>query len=269
MLQAQLIAVTKSARTSCGAGVLKDGYVELLESNVSPGNQEHGALAALCAPTAADRIRLLLVEDHLVLREGLKALLQINPELEIVGEAGTVAEALTLAERLKPTIVLTDIALPDRSGIALVNELRLRKLDCHVVVLTAYKTEEYIRTALDAGARGYILKDASSSELVQGLHAVVAGRKFLCQAISDMLVGRYMMPPEQLAPAPLALLTERESEVLTRIARGESNKRMARALVLSVKTVEKHRSNLMRKLMLHNTAEVTLFAIRQGIINQF
>jgi DNA-binding NarL/FixJ family response regulator len=84
-----------------------------------------------------------------------------------------------------------------------------------------------------------------------------------------MLVGRYMMPPEQLAPAPLALLTERESEVLTRIARGESNKRMARALVLSVKTVEKHRSNLMRKLMLHNTAEVTLFAIRQGIINQF
>jgi len=238
-------------------------------AHTAPMVEERGNSVPVNATTGAARIRLLLVEDHLVLREGLKALLEINPELEIVGEAGTVAEALTMAERLKPTIVLTDIALPDRSGVALINELRLRKLECHVVILTAYKTEEYIRTALDAGARGYILKDASSRELVQGLHAVVAGGKFLCQAISDMLVGRYMMPLEQRARAPLALLTDRESEVLSRVARGESNKCMARALLLSVKTVEKHRSNLMRKLMLHNTAEVTLFAIRQGIINQF
>ena len=243
--------------------------MELQEAIISPASEESCGTPALAAASTVARIRVLLVEDHLVLREGLKALLEINPDLEIVGEASTVAEALTLAERFKPTIVLTDIALPDRSGIALVNELRVRELNCHVVILTAYKTEEYIRTALDAGARGYILKDASSSELVQGLRAVVAGRKFLCQAISDMLVGRYMTPMEQPAPAPLALLTERESEVLSRIARGESNKRMARALLLSVKTVEKHRSNLMRKLMLHNTAEVTLFAIRQGIINQF
>ena len=219
--------------------------------------------------TLPSKVRLLLVEDHLVLREGLRALLEINADLEIVGEASTVAVALELIDRLQPTIVLTDIALPDRSGIALVNELRERRSPCLSVMLTAYKTEEYIRAALDAGARGYILKDASSSELIQGLRTIASGQRFLCQAISDMLVQRYVAPAEPRTPAPTAMLTERETEVLTRIARGESNKAMARSLALSVKTVEKHRSNLMRKLVLHNTAEVTLFAIRNGLVNHY
>lgn len=217
----------------------------------------------------SDKIRILLVEDHLVLREGLRALLEMNPDLEIVGEASTVAQAIELASALQPTIVLTDIALPDRSGIALVNELRLRQSSSMVVMLTAYKTEEYIRAALDAGARGYILKDASSGEMIRGLRTIAAGHRFLCQAVSDMLVQRYVAPTDKSTPSPMAVLTERETEVLARIARGESNKHMARALVLSVKTIEKHRSNLMRKLMLHNTAEVTMFAIRNGLINQF
>lgn len=215
---------------------------------------------------AGTTLRLLLVEDHLVLREGLRALLEIVPGIEIVGEAGTVADAIKLAETLQPSIILTDIALPDRSGIALVSELLLRRLPCQVVMLTAYKTEEYIRAALDAGARGYILKDASSTELIHGLQAVAAGRRFLCVAVADMLVQRYVSPTDTRSAPPTAVLTERETEVLERIARGESNKCMARALILSVKTIEKHRSNLMRKLMLHNTAEVTLFAIRNGLI---
>lgn len=218
--------------------------------------------------TALAAIRILLVEDHVVLREGLRALLEINPELEIVGEAGTAGEALEMAALLRPTIVLTDIALPDRSGISLVRDLNVQGLCSRVVMLTAYRTEEYIRAALEAGASGYILKDASCAELVQGLQTVAAGRRFLCHATSDLLVVHYMSPQDKRPVPSLDQLTNRETDVLERIARGESNKQMARAMTLSVKTVEKHRSNLMRKLMLHNTAEVTLFAIRNGLINR-
>lgn len=217
---------------------------------------------------AGQRIRLTLVEDHKVLREGLRALLEMHPDVDVVAEAGTVEDAVNLAEQLQPTIVLTDIGLPDRSGIALIRELQARGVTSRVVMLTAHKTEEYIRAALDAGACGYIMKDASCEELVAGLRAVASGRKFLCSAIGDMLVYRYMSPTDCRPASPLASLTERETEVLTRIAQGESNKHMARALSLSVKTVEKHRSNLMRKLTLHNTAEVTLFAIRHGLVTR-
>jgi DNA-binding NarL/FixJ family response regulator len=223
--------------------------------------EEPGNPPAVSALPIVGKIRLLLVEDHLLLREGLKALLQANEDLEIVGDVGTVADALAVTERLQPTVVLTDIALPDRPGIALVNELRLRRCESHVLFLSACKSDKYIATALDAGARGYILKDASPQVLLQGLRAVAAGQIFVCQATSDILAGRHA--------TPLTLLTERESEVLTRIARGESNKRVAHDLLLSIKTVEKHRSNLMRKLMLHSSVELTLFAIRQGIVGQF
>lgn len=214
------------------------------------------------------RIRVTLVEDHQVLREGLRALLEIHEDIDVVAEAGTVEDTLNLAERLQPTIILTDIGLPDRSGIALIRDLQARGITSRVVMLTAHKTEEYVRAALDAGACGYIMKDASCAELVAGLRAVASGRKFLCSAIGDMLVYRYMSPTDCHPVSPLGSLTKRETEVLTRIACGESNKQMARGLSLSVKTVEKHRSNLMRKLTLHNTAEVTLFAIRHGFVTR-
>ena len=233
---------------------------ELQVERITAGDRDGEAAVA--------KIRILLVEDHVVLREGLRALLEINPDLEIVGEAGSVGDALTLAAQLRPTIVLTDIALPDRSGISLVNELSLRGVRSRVVMLTAYNTEEYIRAALEAGACGYILKEASSAELVLGLQTVAAGRRFLCHSISDLLVVHYISPLDKRPAASPDKLTERETEVLGRIARGESNKHIARGLTLSVKTVEKHRSNMMRKLMLHNTAEVTLFAIRNGLISR-
>lgn len=220
------------------------------------------------AAQVAQRIRLALVDDHKVLREGLRALLQLQPDIEVVAEASSVGDALSIAERLRPAIFLTDIGLPDRSGISLIRELQARGLAGRVVMLTAHKTEEYIRVALSAGASGYIIKDASCAELVTGLRTVAAGRKFLCSAIGDMLVYRYMGPTADRAGSPLSSLTERETEVLTRIARGESNKGMARTLSLSVKTIEKHRSNLMRKLALRNTAEVTLFAIRHALVAQ-
>jgi DNA-binding NarL/FixJ family response regulator len=211
----------------------------------------------------------MLVEDHLILRQGLKALLETNSDIEVVGEAGTVGEALDRIPTLKPSIVITDITLPDRSGIELVQALRALEPAIKVLVLTAHTTEEHIRAALSAGATGYILKDASHAELVQGLRAVSAGRRFLCESVEARILSRYAAGQEAEKPGLSAgHITRREREVLTRIAMGQTNKYIARALSLSVKTVEKHRSNVMRKLNLHNTAAVTLFAVRHRLVDQ-
>jgi DNA-binding NarL/FixJ family response regulator len=214
------------------------------------------------------RLRVLLVEDHLILRQGLRALLETNSDIEIVGEAGTVADALAQAQATQPAIVITDIGLPDCPGIELVAELRARHPQTRVLVLTAYSTEEHIRAALTAGASGYVLKDASHAELVQGLRAVSAGRRFLCESIEARVLSRYAAGAEPAPTLTPSRVTKREREVLTRIALGQTNKYIARSLDLSVKTVEKHRSNVMRKLNLHNTAAVTLFAVRHRLLDQ-
>ncbi|HYK25101.1 MAG TPA: response regulator transcription factor [Steroidobacteraceae bacterium] len=215
------------------------------------------------------RLRILLVEDHLILRQGLRALLESHSDLEIVGEAGTVAEALDLVERLRPTIVMTDIGLPDRSGIELTAELRARGSSARVLVLTAHTTEEHIRAALNAGVTGYVLKDASHAELLAGLRAVGAGRPFLCESSEAKVLSHYASGAvSEQSRAPIGQITNREREVLKRIALGKSNKGIARELELSVKTVEKHRSNVMRKLKLHNTAAITLFAVRHSLLDQ-
>ena len=229
----------------------------------------HGVHPSTMTP-ATGRMRLMLVEDHLILRQGLRALLETNSDIEVVGEAGTVSEALARIGAVKPSIVITDITLPDRSGIELVQALRTLEPGIKVLVLTAHTTEEHIRAALSAGATGYILKDASHAELVQGLRAVSAGRRFLCESVEAKILSRYAAGHEPEKPAALSAghITRREREVLTRIAMGQTNKFIARALALSVKTVEKHRSNVMRKLNLHNTAAVTLFAVRHRLVDQ-
>jgi DNA-binding NarL/FixJ family response regulator len=219
-------------------------------------------------PHSTSHLRVLLVEDHLILRQGLRALLETNSDIEIVGEAGTVADALAQAQATRPSIVVTDIGLPDRPGIDLVAELRARHPQTRVLVLTAYSTEEHIRAALSAGASGYVLKDASHAELVQGLRAVSAGRRFLCESIEARVLSRYAAGSEPAPTLTPSRVTKREREVLTRIALGQTNKFIARSLDLSVKTVEKHRSNVMRKLNLHNTAAVTLFAVRHRLLDQ-
>jgi len=207
---------------------------------------------------------VVLVEDHAILREGLRALIDLEPDLKVVGEAGTGAEGVRAVQGLKPTLVITDLAMPGGSGLEFIEELRAAGPNLRVLVLTAYCTDEYIELALSAGADGYVLKDASRAELLQAIRAVMAGQKYFSKPVSARLVSGYLRRNDPADPCPA--ITEREREVLIRIALGESNKRVAVALCLSVKTVEKHRANLMRKLELHNTAAVTMFAVRSGLV---
>ena len=213
-------------------------------------------------------IRVLLVEDHAILREGLRALLEIEPDLEVVGDCADTDAALEAFERLKPDLVMTDLTLNGRSGIELIADLRNRSAATPVLVLTAHNTEEYIRAALNAGARGYVLKDSGRAELLQAIRSVVSGGQYLCASVVAKVVSGFVTGREaRRNSSPETLVTGRERQVLTRIALGQSNKVIARDLGLSVKTVEKHRANLMRKLTLHNAAAITLFALRHGFID--
>jgi DNA-binding NarL/FixJ family response regulator len=213
------------------------------------------------------KVRILLVEDHAILREGLCALLELEPDLQVVGDASDIEGGLAAVEALQPQLVITDLALGGRSGIALISQLRSRNSNARVLVLTAHNTEEHIRAALNAGAHGYVLKDSGRTDLLQAIRVVVNGGQYLCASVSARVVSGFVHGTEPKAAAsPDALVTLREKQVLTRIALGHSNKLIARDLGLSVKTVEKHRSNLMRKLTLHNAAAITLFALRHGFI---
>ncbi|MEP6883306.1 MAG: response regulator transcription factor [Gammaproteobacteria bacterium] len=223
------------------------------------------------SPTVLDtalkpQISIVLVEDHAILREGLKALIEIDPEFRVVGEYSSVEASLDGIRDLQPDVVITDIALPGRSGIELLGEIRQLSPRTRKMVLTAHDNEEYIRAAMNAEADGYVLKDANSAELNRAIRSVAVGQRFLCDAIASKILSGYLLGDQRPgSPTVAQTITGREREVLTRIALGNSNKLIARDLGLSPKTVEKHRSNLMRKLQLHNAAAITMFAIRNGL----
>ncbi|HLQ12103.1 MAG TPA: response regulator transcription factor [Steroidobacteraceae bacterium] len=213
------------------------------------------------------RLTLLLVDDHAILREGLRALLELESDLTVVGEAGTFEVALECAARLQPDVVLSDIGLPGRSGLLLVREIRRVCPTTRVVLLTAHGTEEYIRAGLDAEADGYVLKDSGHGELLMAIRTVAAGKQYLCDAVSSLVLATYVHRGARgSARDPLNGITGRERQVLTRIACGQSNKNVARDLNLSVKTIEKHRANLMRKLSLRNAADITRFALNHHLV---
>ena len=212
------------------------------------------------------RIRIVLVEDHAILREGLKALIELESDFDVIGEFCSVDESLDGIRDLQPDIVVTDLGLPGRSGIELLSEIKRLSPTTRKLVLTAHENEEYIRAALNAGADGYVLKDANSAELMLGIRTVSLGQQYLCRAIATKILSGYLSGDQRPASVTATQsITGREREVLTRIALGNSNKLIARELGVSPKTVEKHRSNLMRKLQLHNAAAITMFAIRNGM----
>jgi DNA-binding NarL/FixJ family response regulator len=213
----------------------------------------------------ASSARIVLIEDHAILRDGLRALLEMEPQLQVVGEAGSAAEGARVARSCNPTLVITDLAMPGGLGLRAIEELRTACPQVRVLVLTAYCTDEYIHAALNAGADGYVLKDASRAELLHAVRAVISGQKYFSEPVSARLVSSYLRRNDPVTPG-CPRITERERQVLTRVALGETNKRVAMALRLSIKTIEKHRANLMRKLDLHNTAAVTLFAVRHGML---
>jgi len=216
----------------------------------------------------ATRHKVFIAEDHTILRAGLRALLTADPELDVVGEAENGRDAVRQVALLLPDIVLMDLNMPGTNGMPAIGEIRRRFPATRVLVLTAHKTEEYIREALSAGANGYVLKDATSGELLLGVKSVLAGKCYLSPGISEKVINGFL---EGSRPSrektQWESVTEREREVLKLIAEGRTSRDIASYLCLSVKTVEKHRSNLMRKLDLHKVSALTQYAISKGLID--
>ncbi len=212
-------------------------------------------------------IRLLLVDDHAVVRSGLKMLLIGQKEMEIVGEAGSAHEALTETERVKPNVILMDIGLPDKTGIEATKDIKAKFPDVKIVALTIHEDEEYFFQMLAAGASGYVPKRAAPDELITAINAAANGEVYLYPSLAKLLVRDYLSA-ERPAEDKVNLdgLTEREHEVLIHLAEGVSNEEIAASLVISPKTVERHRENIMRKLNLHSRSELVRYAIRKGII---
>ena len=210
-------------------------------------------------------IRLLLVDDHAVVRLGLKMLLSGEPDMEIVGEAGSAAEALAAAEQLEPNVILMDIGLPDMTGIEATRAIRQRNPDAAIVALTIHEDEEYFFKMLDAGARGYVPKRAAPEELVTAIRAAAANEVYLYPSLAKLLVRDYLRQDAD-PKTELEGLTEREQEVLSHLAEGRTNDEIAELLVISPSTVARHRENIMRKLNLHSRADLVRYAIRRGII---
>ena len=213
-------------------------------------------------------MRVLLADDHGIVRRGLRSLLESEPGLQVVGEAADGLEAIRLCTEIKPDVLILDIGLPKLNGIDVA--ARVQKLDPApwVIVLTMHTDESYILRALAAGARAYLLKDATDEDLLPAIRAAAKGRPYFSPAVTSVLVEDYL---RQLQSRGLTdtyhLLTDREREVLQLLAEGRTNKDVAALLEVGVSTIETHRANLMQKLNLHNTAEIVLYAVRKGIIS--
>ena len=212
-------------------------------------------------------IRLLLVDDHAVVRSGLRMLLATESDVEIIGEAGTAAEALAASTDLKPDVILMDIGLPDKSGIEATSDIKASHPNIAIVALTIHEDEEYFFKMLEAGASGYVPKRAAPEELLTAIRAAAHGEVYLYPSLAKLLVKDYLASdPAEREQTEGNDLTDREQEVLTYLAEGESNPEIAQNLVISPKTVARHRENIMRKLNLHSRAELVRYAIRKGII---
>jgi DNA-binding NarL/FixJ family response regulator len=212
-------------------------------------------------------MRVLLADDHAIVRRGLKSLLESEPGVTVVAEAGDGLEAVRLAAEHQPDLVVLDIAMPLLNGIDVAARLQSMERPPSVVVLSMHNDESYILRALASGARAYLLKDATDEDLLPAIRTVASGKPFFSAAVSAVLVEDYV---HHLKARGLTdtfhLLTSREREVLQLLAEGRSNKDVAALLDLALSTVETHRANLMQKLNLHNTAEIVLYAVRKGMI---
>jgi DNA-binding NarL/FixJ family response regulator len=215
------------------------------------------------------KYRIVIAEDHTILREGLRALLSSSPDFEVVGEAQDGREAIRSVEKLKPNLILTDLSMPKMNGMDAIREIRRKAPETKILVLTVHKTEEYILATLQAGADGYLLKDSSHAELLAAVTHVLSGKHYISPGISDKILEGYLEGRKAIKTrTSWETLTSREREILKLIAEGYKNKEIADDLCISVKTVEKHRANLMEKLNLHNVQGLTAFAIERGLVSR-
>jgi len=214
------------------------------------------------------KIRILLADDHQLIRSGLRLLVEQQPDLTVVGEANDGREAVAFAKSLKPDVVVMDIGMPNLSGIEAAFQITQANPEISVVMLSMHSDESYVLRALKAGAKGYLLKDSAESDLIKAIHAVADAKSFFSPAVSKVLLDDYVRKLKRSgAEDAYDLLTPREREILQLVAEGKSNKDVANLLNLSVYTVETHRSNIMEKLHLRGIPELILFAVRRGIIS--
>jgi DNA-binding NarL/FixJ family response regulator len=221
------------------------------------------------AVRSREQIKVLLVDDHAILREGVHALLAREPDITVVGEAADGQEAVEQVPRLRPDVVIMDIVMPRMNGLEATRLIKERHADVRVLILSMYDDHEYVVQIIQAGASGYVLKRVVTEDLVRAIHEVYAGDSFLYPPIAATLIGDYLRVTQGERGAASArgeALTVREREVLRLIADGSSNQDIAEQLGLSRKTVDSHRANAMRKLDLHDVTEVVKYAIRTGLI---
>ena len=214
------------------------------------------------------RLRILLADDHTLMRQGLRKIIEEHDDWEVVGEAGTGRDAVQQALEMRPDIVVLDIAMPQLNGIEATRQISRRAPDIRVLILSMYSDEAYILQVLKAGARGYLLKDSADVDLIRAITAVGQGKSFFSPAVARVMLDDYV---RNLAERGLTdrydSLSEREREVFQLIAEGNSNKEVAELLGVSVSTVETHRTHIMEKLDVHSTAEIVLYAVRKGVIS--
>jgi DNA-binding NarL/FixJ family response regulator len=217
--------------------------------------------------------RILLAEDHRILREGLRAILQGQPDLALAGEAEDGREAINRARELQPDLVILDLSMPRMDGLSALGEIKRVAPDAKVLVMTVHRTEEYVFKAIEGGADGYLLKDASATELVLAVRSVLAGERYLGAAVASQFVTAFLREKGRpngapVSRSPLETLSAREREVLKLVAEGFRSRQIGEFLCISEKTVEKHRANLMRKLGMNSATALTAFAIDKGLVTR-
>ncbi|MCW5978395.1 MAG: response regulator transcription factor [Bryobacteraceae bacterium] len=213
------------------------------------------------AGSTEKKITVLLADDHRLVRLGFRRLLEDEPGIEVIGEAGNGQEAIELIDELKPDVAVVDMAMPELDGLQVIHEVRRRMPATRLLVVSMYGERNYVRNAVQAGASGYVVKNAIDVDLVSAVRAVAQGRQFF----SEPITAKDLEGPEP--EDPLERLTQRERQILQLIAQARSNKEIANILNISVNTVNVHRTNLMNSLNLHSTAELVLFAVKKGLVN--
>jgi two-component system response regulator NreC len=218
-------------------------------------------------PIPSEKIRVLIADDHTIVRAGVRLLLETEPDMEVVGEALTGEQAIELAASLRPTLVLMDIAMPGLDGLEATRQIKAKAPDTRILVLTMHRSDEYFFEMLKAGASGYVLKAAETDELVNAIRVVARGDTFLFPTMAKKLVQDYIRRFGEVEAAGQPMLTGREKEILRLVAQGYSNKEIAERLTLSPSTIHSHRSNLMRKLDLNSQHALIQYAREQGWIS--
>ncbi len=210
-------------------------------------------------------IRVLLVDDHIVLRDGLKSLLTQESDIEVIGDVGDGREAISAVESLRPDVILTDISMPGLNGIESVRMLRHEHPTLKIIILSMHSGQEYVLQSLQAGANGYVVKQADASEVLAAIRSVMAGGAYLSPTISKHLIDDYLSQTPEEISAPK--LTTREREVAQLIAEGQSTREISETLTISVKTVETHRMNIMKKLNAKSATDIIKYALKKGWIS--